>query len=232
MAPTALILTCEHATAAIPAAYRGLFGAQQALLATHRGSDLGALALARRLAKHGGAPLFAATASRLLVDLNRSLHHPRVFSPVTRALSAVERQALVERHYLPHREAVTAAIEAALRPRGAQVLHVGVHSFTPVLHGEVRQTDIGLLYDPSRPGEASLARVWKHALRAVEPRLRTRFNYPYHGTSDGFTTALRRQFGPRRYLGVELEINQGLLEGPRFAPWVTRAIVRSLPFVR
>ena len=226
-----LMVTCEHATCAIPAPYRALFAGQQALLATHRGFDLGALILARRLAKAYQAPLFAGKASRLLIDLNRSLHHPRVFSPTSRALSAPERQKIVERYYLPHRQAVTAALSQALG-RHKSVLHVSVHSFTPVLNGEVRQTDLGLLFDPRRPGEVTLARGWKQALKEAEPRLRVRFNYPYRGTSDGFTTALRRQFGPRRYVGMELEINQGLLQGPAFAPWVATAILRSLPFAR
>jgi hypothetical protein len=38
-----------------------------------------------------------------------------------------------------------------------------------------------------------------------------RRNYPYRGTADGFTTYLRRQFSARKYLGIELEVNQSLL---------------------
>ena len=43
-------------------------------------------------------------------------------------------------------------LRAAVAAR-KQVLHVAVHSFTPVLHGERRNADVGLLYDPARPRE-------------------------------------------------------------------------------
>jgi hypothetical protein len=41
-----------------------------------------------------------------------------------------------------------------------------------------------------------------------------RFNYPYRGVNDGFTTANRRVFAPQEYLGVEIEVNQKLLLDP------------------
>ncbi|MEO8932838.1 MAG: N-formylglutamate amidohydrolase, partial [Xanthomarina sp.] len=34
-----------------------------------------------------------------------------------------------------------------------------------------------------------------------------RFNYPYLGKADGFTSYLRKQF-PKNYLGIEIEVNQ------------------------
>src|SRR5690606_1376771 len=103
-----------------------------------------------------------------------------------------ERLRLVQRIHQPHRAAVDAAL-AELMARHARVVHVAVHSFTPVLDGERRDADVGLLYDPRRAGEAALAPAWAAALRAGEPRLRVRRNYPYLGTSDGLTTSLRRR---------------------------------------
>jgi hypothetical protein len=63
----------------VPSRYRALFRDQEAVLKTHRGSDLGALWLARELATALEAPLFAGSVSRLLIDLNRSLHHVKLF---------------------------------------------------------------------------------------------------------------------------------------------------------
>ena len=40
------------------------------------------------------------------------------------------------------------------------------------------------------------------------PDLSIRCNYPYKGNADGFTTYLRKQFSEKKYLGIELEINQ------------------------
>ena len=65
----ALIITCEHGGCEVPALYAPLFAGHEALLQTHRGWDMGALALARELARAFNAPLFSATTTRLLIDL-------------------------------------------------------------------------------------------------------------------------------------------------------------------
>lgn len=209
----ALVLSCEHGGNRVPAGYRRLFraaGARDALT-SHRGSDLGALAMAKILARRLDAELHASTVTRLLVETNRSAHHRGVFSEFSAVLDRDDRQAVLERHYFPHRQRIVDAIRARRRQL---VCHIAVHSFAPVLNGEVRQADVGFLYDPRRPGERELCRLWKAALNARAPELRVRRNYPYRGTADGLTTALRRMFPPERYLGIELETNQAILTGP------------------
>lgn len=205
--PIALVLSCEHGGNRVPREYAALFAGATRVLASHRGWDAGALALARVLAKRTGAPLLAAQTTRLLVDLNRAEDNPAVFSRFTRELHDEEREALIENWHRPHRARVIAAIER-LVARGKPVLHVAVHSFTPVLDGVVRNADVGLLYDPARPRERASARVWRAAFREVTPELRVRSNYPYRGVSDGLTRALRRRLGDRDYAGIELEVNQ------------------------
>ena len=185
-----ILVTCEHGGHQVPAPLRGRFGGADAALASHRGWDPGALGLARRLARAWEAPLRAAVVSRLVVDLNRSAHHPRVFSEWTRALAAPERRALLERYHEPHRLAVDADVATALAET-ERVLHVGVHTFTPVLDGVVRRADLALLYDPARPRERELAGAWAAALARALPDLRIRRNQPYRGASDGLTTWLR-----------------------------------------
>jgi predicted N-formylglutamate amidohydrolase len=88
---------------------------------------------------------------------------------------------------------------------------VAVHSFTPVLRGAVRDYGIGILYDPRRRRERALALAWQRQLRAALPGVGVRRNAPYRGDADGLTTALRRERPPRRYLGIELELNQQLI---------------------
>lgn len=214
-----LLLTCEHARNVIPPTYRQYFdsdAAKRALL-THAGFDLGALNLARTLHQTFGVPLFEGEVSRLLVELNRSPHHPKLWSKFSSALKETEKQAVVAKYYDPHRDTVSRYIGSLGRSTPA-VLHIGVHSFTPSLDGKVRNADVGLLYDPQRRNEQAVCIRWQEALASVQPDLRVRRNYPYRGSSDGFTTCLRRQFGPDRYLGVELEINQALLVGKTSAP--------------
>lgn len=201
------LVTCEHGGNRVPPRYRPLFAGFDALLESHRGFDPGALALARELAAALGAPLFFSTTSRLLIDLNRSTGHPKLYSEATRRAPTAVRREILEGHYLPYRDRVEAHIAAAVAG-GNRVVHVSSHSFTPVLDGEVRNADVGLLYDPARAGEAELCRRWQACLEEAAPGLRVRRNYPYTGKSDGFTAYLRRSFPADAYLGVELEINQ------------------------
>jgi hypothetical protein len=71
------------------------------------------------------------------------------------------------------------------------VLHFSVHSFTPRLRGDVRHTDIGLLFDPSRAAEERFCRALRAELRREFADLRIDMNEPYSGVSDGLTSTLR-----------------------------------------
>jgi predicted N-formylglutamate amidohydrolase len=223
-----IVLTCEHGGNRVPARYHRLFAGQRRLLATHRGYDIGALNAARFLSRRLDAPLVSATVTRLVVDLNRSIGHPRAFSEFSRPLPAEERERIVADHYRPYRDEVRRRVSKGVAD--GRLLHLSVHSFTPVLDGVERRADIGLLYDPSRADETRLAREWRAALFSVAPDLRVRSNYPYRGVSDGLIPALRREFAPSRYIGIEIEINQRWATGEA-APWryLLDAIVRTLP---
>lgn len=223
-----ILITCEHASRRVPAAYRECFVGHEALLGTHRGSDFGSLAMARDLAEAFAAPLYAASATRLLVDLNRSVGHPHLHSEATRGLSLAQRREIVRRYYRPHRDRAEGDVQAAVE-RGERVLHIASHSFTPVMNGEVRDCDVGLLYDPKRPGERALVAQWLQAIRAIAPALRLRLNYPYAGKGDGLTSLLRRRYSVEQYVGIEVEINQRfVLRGG--APWhaLRHAVVQGL----
>ena len=201
------LITCEHGGSRVPERYRCLFAGHEELLRTHRGYDPGALALARQLAGALDAPLFLSTVSRLVIDLNRSVGHPRLYSEATRPAPPAVRREILLRHYLPYRARVEDWIAKQVG-QGRRVVHISSHSFTPVLAGEVRNADVGLLYDPARRGEAELCRRWRAALKGAAGDLRVWLNYPYTGRSDGFTAWLRRRHAADRYLGIELEVNQ------------------------
>jgi predicted N-formylglutamate amidohydrolase len=130
-------------------------------------------------------------------------------------LPAAERDQLIAEYYEPHRESVIQTVQRL--GRTGPVLHVGVHSFTPVLKGRTRRTDIGLLFDPRRKFESAVCQAWRQALRDLAPELKVHFNLPYRGVSDGLTTALRTHFPDERYAGVELEVNQKFPLGERRA---------------
>lgn len=183
------------------------------MLESHRGWDPGALRLARLLARRLERPLLVTRWSRLLVESNRSPTNPRIWSRFTRELPPDERECILDRYWWPHRQAVEAEIATAIAG-GKQVLHVAVHSFTPVKDGEVRNADVAFLFDSKRAREAELARRWRALLCQRAPGTRVRYNYPYRGVADGLATWLRRRYPAARYLGVELEVNQALAAAP------------------
>lgn len=201
------VVTCEHAVRTVPPAFARLFEEADAVLNSHRGWDPDTLELGRDLRAALQVPLVRGEVTRLLVDLNRSTHHPEVWSEFSRGLSDNQRMALLERYYHPYRSLVRRHFDNALRLTD-RALHLSVHSFTPVWHGEEREVDIGLLYDPARPAEAEFCAEWADALRTALPGLRICHNKPYNGTDDGLTTALRSYYPPNAYLGIEIEVNQ------------------------
>ncbi len=200
-------VTCEHGGNRIPSRYRDFFRGHEELLRTHRGYDVGAIRVAREMSAALSAPLLVSTISRLLIDLNRSPSHPKLYSEATRAAPEEIRREIFRRYYRPYRTKAETQIAQAVAS-GRRVIHISCHSFTPELGGQVRDADLGLLYDPARRPEAALCRHWRAALRSTAQALRIRLNYPYTGTADGFTVYLRRQFSADEYVGIELEINQ------------------------
>src|SRR5437763_472025 len=224
-----LVITCEHAGNQVPERYRRLFVAHEHLLPTHRGWDPGALLLAREMAERFSAPLYFEETTRLLVDLNRSVGNPELHSEATGHLGLRERREILDVYYHPHRRRVDAAIAELVATTRDRIVHIASHSFTPELNGHVRTADIGMLYDPGRPGEVALASAWLGALKRADPTLRLRRNYPYLGKSDGVTQSLRRKHPPERYVGIELEVNQRYVEagGPAW-PNLRRTLVETL----
>lgn len=206
-----LVITCEHASNAVPAFAKSVFAGCKDLLGTHRGYDIGALCVYRHLCKDLRPDYSCAGKySRLAIDLNRSLNHPNVLSEYSEKLPEAVKEKL-RGIWRAHRSHVEEFIGKALRKgAGNQVLHLGIHSFTPVMNGTPRNADIGILYDPARPAEKETARALKKKFNEKYPEFKIRFNYPYRGAADGFTTALRKKFGTR-YIGLEIEISQALL---------------------
>ena len=207
----------------MPEGWRGLFADAEDILASHRGWDRGSLPLAREIGKRLGCGVHAATVTRLLVDLNRSADHPEVFSEYTRELPAGERERLIAEHWRPYRQTVEAAVAKGAEP----VLHLSVHTFTPVWEGRRREVDVGLLFDPGRAGEVAWCRRLRAEIERRRPDLAVRDNEPYLGVDDGLTTYLRTRFQAERYLGIELEVNQRSVDEPSWGE-LTAALAEAI----
>ncbi|MEM5540502.1 N-formylglutamate amidohydrolase [Olleya sp. AS48] len=199
-----LVITCEHGGNAIPLEYKPYF-LDTSVLKTHKGYDLGALDVFNYLKPIADYSNFSTT-SRLLIELNRSTNNKNLFSAYTKTLTTKQKQSLINTYYNDYRQAVTKYI-ASIINNNLSVIHLSIHSFTPVLNNAIRDCDIGLLYDSRRIQEKQYAMSFKKNILALNPEYRVRFNYPYLGKADGFTTALRQQF-KNNYIGIEVEINQ------------------------
>lgn len=215
MSRPSLVLTCEHASRRFPAKL-GSLGLSPTQRRSHIAWDRGAAHLTRALAVALPCPVVLGGYSRLVADLNRSPHHPRVVPstafgtpvPGNTRLTRSERAARVAAYHAPWREHAFSIIAQAAH-HAAGCIHLSVHSFTPALHGSVRYADVGLLYDPGRLRERRLAGAMQDIL--TEAGFVARRNYPYRGTSDGFTTWCRRRLPAPRYVAIEIELNQRLV---------------------
>ena len=209
-----LMLTCEHASNRLPATFKKFVPVD--VQQTHRAYDIGALKVFRKLVKFA-KPEFSCEGkfSRLFVDLNRTITNKSAFSDYLR--DNENAKAAATAYWKEYRENVEKFVAKNIGAskkgaknngkEGADIVHLGIHSFTPALNGKVRNADIGILYDPKRPQERAYANVIRGEIKRLYPHMKVRFNYPYKGSSDGLTTSLRKKYGPR-YVGIEIEINQ------------------------
>jgi predicted N-formylglutamate amidohydrolase len=205
-----LVLTCEHASCAVPVEYDDL-GLSRDDLQEHIGWDIGAGDLTHALAERCDALAVLAGVSRLVIDCNRDLadHDLIVTSshgvhvPGNQQLDADERRNRIRDFYEPYHETVG----AMLAGRSNAVL-LSVHSFTPVLNGSSRRFDVGVLFDEF-PGDAN-----RLGADLARQGLSVRYNQPYSGL-DGLIYSARAHGTTHRRRYLELEVNNRLLRDPQ-----------------
>lgn len=150
---TPVILLVDHASNHIPEELAGL-GVDPACLDTHIALDLGAEALARRMAEKMGVAAVIARVSRLVLDVNRAPDHPTLIAPSSdgvdipgnQGLTAADIKARLRAYHAPYH----AACEAVLQPfieKGQTPILLAVHSFTPEMAGAKRPWEVGFLYN-------------------------------------------------------------------------------------
>jgi predicted N-formylglutamate amidohydrolase len=202
-----LIISCEHAGNEVPEEYHHLFEHKPETLQTHRGIDIGALELTNTIAETMEQEAYLHTVTRLLVDLNRSVQSPTLFSEYTKDQPRSVREHIFKKYYQPHRKRIEEKVTEII-DQGDRAVHIGVHTFTPVWNGREREVDIGFLYDPTRKHEDQFCRVWRKEVKDRCPGLCLKMNKPYRGTMDGLTTYLRSNHPAEGYLGIEIEVSQ------------------------
>ena len=148
-----ILIVCDHASRAIPAAMSNL-GLDEDALGRHIAYDIGAAALTRLLAERLDAPAVLAGYSRLLLDCNRQPGDPQSIMeasdgtviPGNRDLTLAEREARAQCFHWPYHHAIDKAF-ARLRLIGPEPLLFSVHTFTPSLGGKDRFWDLGVLWN-------------------------------------------------------------------------------------
>lgn len=191
-----VLLVCDHASNTIPDGLDGLdgLGLDPANLLDHVAWDIGALALARRLASALDATLIAAPVSRLVVDPNRApdahdlipLTAEGLAIPGNANVDAHARAARLRAYHAPFHE----AIDAHLAARPDILALVSVHSFTPILFGKPRHWHAGILHGP----DARMADVMIASL-SRDPQLKIGRNEPYAPEQGVFYTMDRHADG-------------------------------------
>ena len=126
-----LVITCEHGGNTIPLEYKPYL-IDTSVLETHKGYDLGALDVFNYLKPIADYSNFSTT-SRLLIELNRSTNNKNLFSAYTKTLTTKQKQSLINTYYNDYRQAVTKYI-ASIINNNLSVVHLSIHSFTPVLN--------------------------------------------------------------------------------------------------
>ncbi|MEQ9591242.1 MAG: N-formylglutamate amidohydrolase [Cyclobacteriaceae bacterium] len=219
-----LVVSCEHAGNNVPQGFQSIFEGHEEVLSSHKGWDPGAWIIAQEIAKHFSVVPLGEHTTRLLIETNRSLHHPELYSSYSQGLSAIEKDRLLHEIYLPYRTSVENEIRKIIKP----ALHLSIHTFTPVFNGLERSVDIGILFDPERNMESTFSKLLLNALKVKLPAMSSRFNEPYLGVDDGFTTHLRKLHPDDHYIGIEIEVSQKFLGDLHF---IVSGLVQALKTV-
>lgn len=227
-----VLFLCDHASAALPAAY-GTLGLPAAQLTRHIAYDIGAAALTRRLAARFEAPALLSTFSRLLIDPNRGADDPTLVMrlsdgalvPGNARIDEAEVERRLRLYWRPYRAAIRRQIDA-MSATGPLPIVLSVHSFTPCWKDVPRPWEIGILWD----SDARLAVPLIEALAAEGFVVGD--NEPYDGALRGDT--LDEEVTRRGIAGLLIEARQDLIAddpsavalADRIAPVLANVVAR------
>ncbi len=206
----AVLVVCDHASAVIPACF-GDLGLGRELRRSHVAWDIGAAAVARRLAAGLGGPAVLAGVSRLVIDCNRPLGDPGsipaatcgVAVPGNAGIDAGEARSRAESWFRPYHGEIGASLDRLWRP-GRVPAVVSVHSFTPVLAGRPRPWHVGVLWN--RDPRLALPLIERLSGQAG---LTVGDNQPYSGREINYT--LDTHAGAAGLPHVSVELRQDLV---------------------
>ena len=226
-----VLLVCDHASCRFPESL-GDMGLDPFARRCHLAVDIGAGPLTESLSDSLGVTAVLAQYSRLVVDCNRELLDPGVFLqfgdgiivPGNRSLSQAGKDARAREIYYPYHRAIDAQI-SRLQSIGPPPAFISIHSFTPVLNGESRPWEIGVLWDT----DARLPDIFIAGFRAAG--YVTGDNEPYSGKApQDYTIDNHAEAIGIPHVGIE--IRQDLIDdiaGVEKVAAVMHKIIESIP---
>jgi len=211
------LFSCEHATCAVPEAYRELFKGAEDAVASSEGWEPGSLNLAQAFSMKFHTPLVHGDVTRLLIDLERD--GDARWSRISEKLPEATRAKIADRHERPYRTHLVQRIGDGLR-RQLPVLHVMIHT-SPEADGRVLLESFAGM----RPAE-ELASAWRSLLRAADLDVL----HLHNAQATALESFLAAQFAGTVYVPLRLTVAQSFfLEGK---PWrwdtVKKLLLESL----
>lgn len=231
LADEPILLVCDHANCRFPKSL-GDMGLDPFARRCHLAIDIGAGPLTERLAESLGVTAVVQNYSRLIVDCNRQLMDPGAFLeygdgilvPGNRNLHQADKDMRASALYWPYHCAINEQV-ARLRKLGPPPAFISVHSFTPVLNGESRGWQIGVLWDK----DERLREIFLEGFRAAGYYVGD--NEPYSGKApQDFTIDHHAEAIGLPHIGIE--IRQDLIDdeaGVSEIAGVMHRIIASIP---
>jgi predicted N-formylglutamate amidohydrolase len=225
------LLVCDHASCRFPELL-GDMGLDPFARRCHLAIDIGAGPLTEKLSDSLGVTAVVQNYSRLIVDCNRQLMDPSAFLeygdgilvPGNRNLHQADKDLRASALYWPYHCAIDEQIERLCKG-GPPPAFVSIHSFTPVLNGESRAWQIGVLWDK----DERLREIFLEGFR--EAGYYVGDNEPYSGKApQDFTIDHHAEEIGLPHIGIE--IRQDLVDdeaGVAEVAEVMRKIVASIP---
>ena len=206
-----VLLVCDHASHRFPRSL-GTMGLDYLNRHSHVVHDIGAGALVEMLANTLGVTAVLCQYSRLIVDCNRELVDHNAFLkfndgvdiPANHNLRSDEKEKRASEIYWPYHNAIEGQI-GRLKDQGINPVFISVHSFSPVINGEARKWEIGVLWDK----DPVTAKIF--LTRLVEAGYLVGDNKPYSGKDpEDFTIDYHAESAGLPHVGIE--ISQDLID--------------------
>ena len=203
-----VLLVCDHASNRFPRSL-GTMGLDYLNRVSHIALDIGASAVAKALAENLGATAVICQYSRLIVDCNRELVDDSAFLecsdsvdvPGNHDLQESEKERRASEIYWPYHNAIKGQI-VRLKKHGIDPVVISIHSFTPVINGNDREWEIGVLWDK----DSVTAEIF--ITRLVESGYLVGDNKPYSGKdAEDFTIDFHAESDGLPHVGIEISQN-------------------------